>query len=203
MAKERGQPADEASPGDPKFDMIAPDGDVIFALNKDGTKVRVHSAIMKNSSPVFTAMLGPNFKEGRALSAGNGIPVEISLPEDDPIAFGWVCRVLHSQADTKLWSPEPKKIAQVLDIANKYDLMDGIQLSVNIWINHQINTSADPDYWSLLLASYRAHDHDTFETTSRHLVLKYKDSFVKLAAKSESSIPRPDEQCVMFRLAVA
>lgn len=202
MAEEGGKErsADEAFPEDPEFDMIAPEGDVIFVLNKGDTKVRVQSAIMKNSSREFAAMLGPNFKEGHALSAGSGVPIEIPLPGDDAIAFGWVCRVLHSQAATELWSPEPKEIARVLDIAEKYDIMEGIKLSVNIWINNQLNPSDDPDYWFLLLASYQSRNKNTFETASRHLILEYKDSFIKLAAQSEYDIPRLDQGRVIYRL---
>ncbi|KAI8670070.1 hypothetical protein LRP88_01490 [Fusarium phalaenopsidis] len=104
MGDNRGKkrPAEEAFADDLEFDRIVPNGDVTFVLDEGNTRVRVNSAIMKNASPVFAAMLGSNFKEGHALSATNGIPFEIPLPEDDAIAFGRICRMLHSQADTYL-----------------------------------------------------------------------------------------------------
>ncbi|RMJ15735.1 hypothetical protein CDV36_004568 [Fusarium kuroshium] len=79
----RKRSADEAFADDPQFDKIAPDGVVTFILDEGKMTVRVHSAIMKNASPVFAAMLGPHFKEGHALREGG---CEIPLPEDDGVA---------------------------------------------------------------------------------------------------------------------
>ncbi|KAL2683196.1 hypothetical protein Neosp_007664 [[Neocosmospora] mangrovei] len=153
---------------------------------------------MKNASPVFDAMLGPNF---RALSAGDCASVDVPLP-DDAVAFGWVCRVLHSQADTNLWSPTPKQIILVLDIAEKYDLQKGIQISVQVWIDRQedLNTK---DLWLLSLACCRAHDAEAFKSTTRRLIINHAGSFVQLAAQTENAIPGPDAGRTVYRLAGA
>ena len=46
---------------------ITPDGDIILIVGQDPkTKLRVSSACLVASSPVFAAMLGPRFREGQA-----------------------------------------------------------------------------------------------------------------------------------------
>ncbi|RSL69669.1 hypothetical protein CEP54_002197 [Fusarium duplospermum] len=182
----RKRPADEAFDDDPKFDKIAPDGDVTFILDEGETRVRVHSAIMKNTSPVFAAMLVPHFKEGHTLREGGCAPVEIPLPENDGVAFGWICRVLHCQSDTYSWQPEPKEIVQVLDLAEKYDLLKGILLSVRFWVGEVGETPVYYyDLWPLLLACHRAQDGDLFKSISHQFLLGYPGSFVELASDTE------------------
>lgn len=202
MGDDRGKkrPAEEAFADDLEFDKIAPNGDVTFVLDKGNTIVRVNSAVMKNASPVFAAMLGPNFKEGHALSAGDCASVDVPLPEDDAVAFGWVCRVLHSQADTNLWLPTPREIIKVLDIAEKYDLQKGIQISVQVWINRREDLITN-DLWLLSLACCRAHDVEGFKSTTRRLILNHPGSFVELAARTENAIPGPDAGRTVYRLA--
>lgn len=198
--KGKKQSAEEAFVDDPEFDMIAPDVDVTFVVGEGKKRVRVNSAVMKNASPVFAVMLGPNFKEGHALSTGDCASVDIPLPEDDPVAFGWICRVLHSQADTNLWSPTPREIIQVLDIAEKYDLVKGIHISVQVWIDRQEDIDAN-DLWLLSLACCRAHHAEAFKSTTRRLILNYEGSYVKLAAETENNIPGPDLGRTAYRLA--
>ncbi|KAI8667719.1 BTB domain-containing protein [Fusarium keratoplasticum] len=203
MGDNRGKkrPAEEAFADDLEFDRIAPNGDVTFVLDEGNTRVRVNSAVMKNASPVFAAMLGPNFKEGRALSAGDCASVDVPLPEDDAVAFGWVCRVLHSQADTNLWSPSPREIIQVLGIAEKYGLLKGIQISVQVWIDRQEDSDTN-DLWLLSLACCRAHDAEAFKSATRRLIINHSGSFVQLAAETENVIPGPDAGRTVYRLAV-
>lgn len=202
MGDNRGKkrPAEEAFADDLEFDRIAPNGDVTFVLDEGNTRVRVNSAVMKNASPVFAAMLGPNFKEGRALSAGDCASVDVPLPEDDAVAFGWVCRVLHSQADTNLWSPSPREIIQVLGIAEKYGLLKGIQISVQVWIDRQEDSDTN-DLWLLSLACCRAHDAEAFKSATRRLIINHSGSFVQLAAETENVIPGPDAGRTVYRLA--
>ena len=75
---------------------VAPNGDIVFLLGPDQQRVQVHSIIMKTASPVFAAMLGPNFREGHDIlaSASNNQLAEITLPDDDFEAFNSICQVL-------------------------------------------------------------------------------------------------------------
>ncbi|UPL03939.1 hypothetical protein LCI18_014873 [Fusarium solani-melongenae] len=190
------RPAKEAFTDDLELDTFAPNGDVTFVLGEGKTRVRVSSAVMKNASPVIADMLGPNFKEEYPPSAGDSSSVDVLLPEDDAVAFGWICRVLHSQADTNLWSPSPQEITKVLDVAEKYELVKGIQISVRVWVDRRKDPDSD-DLWLLSLACYRAHDAEAFESTTRRLIINHSGSFVQLAAKTENK----DTGRTVYRLA--
>lgn len=203
MEDERGKKrtASEAFADVSRFDNFTRDGDVDFLLDEGKIRVRVNSAIMKNASPVFAAMLGPNFKEGHALRAGGSAPVEIPLPEDDGVAFGRICRVLHCQADTDAWHPEPRGIIKILDVAEKYDLLKGILLSVRVWVDHQLGHADFTGLWYLLLAFHEAQNGELFESISRQLLLRYFGSFVQLAGIAEEVFPKPDTGRTSYRLA--
>ncbi|KAH6617185.1 hypothetical protein F5144DRAFT_585699 [Chaetomium tenue] len=47
---------------------IAPGGDVVFIVGPTQRRLRVHSLLVKEASPVMKAMLGPNFREGHQLT---------------------------------------------------------------------------------------------------------------------------------------
>ncbi|KAM0499108.1 hypothetical protein ACHAP8_005816 [Fusarium lateritium] len=46
---------------------IAPDGDLILVVGPKKTKLRVRSTLLAAASKPFSAMLGPNWKEGNDL----------------------------------------------------------------------------------------------------------------------------------------
>lgn len=64
---------------------IAAAGDIMFAVGLRPRRLKVHSLVLKNASPVFNVMLGPSFKEGYQLSQP-GL-TEIPLPEDNAEAI--------------------------------------------------------------------------------------------------------------------
>jgi hypothetical protein len=119
------------------FEKFARFADVTF-IAQDEMRVCVNSAIMKNASPVFEAMLGPHFKEGHALSQARSGPVEIELPEDDAVAFSHICQALHCQADTNLLEPNPEMLLKIWILIQKYDLKKAIKLSMGHWVWRQL-----------------------------------------------------------------
>jgi hypothetical protein len=123
------------------FEKFARFADVTFIAQdetQDEMRVCVNSAIMKNASPVFEAMLGPHFKEGHALSQARSGPVEIELPEDDAVAFSHICQALHCQADTNLLEPNPEMLLKIWILIQKYDLKKAIKLSMGHWVWRQL-----------------------------------------------------------------
>lgn len=73
-------------------------GDVILVLST--ARLRVSSVILASASPVFKAMLGPNFSEGQdPRSVQNS--KEISLPDDDAAAMTRLCYLIHHQHDSQ------------------------------------------------------------------------------------------------------
>ncbi|KAH8675009.1 hypothetical protein BGZ61DRAFT_591336 [Ilyonectria robusta] len=120
-------------------EKIAPDGDVVFSLENGATCVQVSSGVMKSASPVFAAMLGPNFKEGHALATHHAQPIEIPLPDDDPKGFILICRILHFQRGLREQVPTLTDLLHVRPVADKYDLLDPISLRVEAWIKKLVS----------------------------------------------------------------
>ena len=176
------------------FEDFAANGDVVFIV-KGKTRVRVHSVVMMRASSVFAAMLGPNFKEGRALAEASAAPVEIPLPEDDPEPFGWICRALHCQASTRLWKPVTARLLSVWKLIDKYDMKDGMQLSLGFWIRELLNGGEPRErdnyaLWLLAQISLGVQDAGSFALVTRKLILENtKSSFVRMATISEPDIP--------------
>ncbi|PPJ54061.1 hypothetical protein CBER1_06311 [Cercospora berteroae] len=66
---------------------IATDGDLVLIINNNH-ELRVHSFILKTSSPVFQVMLGPHWLEGQSLAnISSTSPGTLKLPDDDPEAM--------------------------------------------------------------------------------------------------------------------
>jgi hypothetical protein len=57
-------------------------GDVILVVGPEKVKLRVHSLFLKAASKPFSAMFGPDWKEGHNMLGRDG-PVEVPLPEDN------------------------------------------------------------------------------------------------------------------------
>jgi hypothetical protein len=188
-AKRRKVDGHRQAPNDLSFEDFAPDGDVVFIV-KGETRVRVYSDVMKRASKVFAAMLGPNFKEGRALAEASATPVEIALPEDEPEHFGWICRALHCQASTKLWKPVTSQLVSVWMLVDKYDMKDNMQLSLGFWIGVQVERktgdTSRTDFWLLAQMSLGTQDAEPFRSATLALILYTKASFVYMATFSES-----------------
>ncbi|KAM5354494.1 hypothetical protein ACJ41O_001141 [Fusarium nematophilum] len=196
-AKKRKRDAFEES----QFEGIAPNGDVTFVLDDGAIRVRVHSALMKNASPVFRAMLTPGFKEGNALAEAKGEKIEIRLPGDSGEVFGWMCVALHSQADTTLWVPDVDQILDLAALAEKYDLVAAIQLSFTFWVDKRLPDASVENLWSLLAVSYQFDTAETFQSISRQLILQHENSFIELAHTMQARAKSPEIRSMVYLLA--
>ncbi|CAJ0550308.1 Ff.00g102380.m01.CDS01 [Fusarium sp. VM40] len=172
------------------FEKFARFADVTFIAqneSQDEMRVCVNSVIMKNASPVFEAMLGPHFKEGHALAQARSGPVEIALPEDDAVAFGHICQVLHCQADTNLLEPCPELLLSIWIVVQKYDLKNAVKLSMGHWVWRQLEwRSGLEDLWFLALLCSQIGETNAFRSVTQQLMLSGNLSFVKLATKLEA-----------------
>ncbi|CAF3540983.1 unnamed protein product [Fusarium graminearum] len=191
-AKRRKVGRNSQTPRDtPSFEDFAPDGDVIFIV-KGKTRVRVHSVVIKCASPVFTAMLKPSFKEGRALAESGDSPIEIPLPEDNPEEWGWICRALHCQAHTMLWKPTLLQLWSVWLLVDKYDMKDSMQLSLKLWTSEKIQKAmslqSSRDLWILMVLSKMNRDADNFKIASCELILKGTKPFRAMASGMERGV---------------
>ncbi|KAK4494029.1 hypothetical protein PRZ48_015215 [Zasmidium cellare] len=103
---------------------IAPDGDLILVVD-DKLELLVHTCVLRLTSPVFKAMLGPDFAEGQSHGAAAN-PKRLDLPEDDEEGIRYLCLVLH-QANQHL--PETMSTAQLLRFSmmvDKYDCTSAV-----------------------------------------------------------------------------
>ncbi|CAG7555336.1 unnamed protein product [Fusarium equiseti] len=185
----KNEKADQTS-GALSFEDFAAKGDVVFIV-KGETRVRVRSAVMMEASSVFNAMLGPNFKEGRALAEASSAPVEIPLPEDDPELFGWICRALHCQASTKLWKPVALQLVPLWMLIDKYNMKDSMRLSLESWISEHVNEEETFDIilWILAQMSLGVRNAGSFAIATRKLIQHSTESFVDDATCFERCRP--------------
>ncbi|KAF5627118.1 hypothetical protein F52700_8601 [Fusarium sp. NRRL 52700] len=87
---------------------IVPDGDILLVVGPEKTRLLVKSPLLMAPSKPFSVMLGPNWKEGHDMQNHNG-PFELLLPDDNAIALGIICSVIHFHND---------KVPQILPVSD-------------------------------------------------------------------------------------
>lgn len=114
--------------GTPPVEQVAEvakdlDGDLVIRVGTDkACLLRVHSTALKLASPVFRAMLGPKFAEGRADYAASS---PLHLPDENPESFRLLCLILHHQPHAQ----EPSDLSKLVGltvIADKYQCIPAI-----------------------------------------------------------------------------
>lgn len=125
--------------------VAAPGGDVVLAVGRERVKIQVLAVVLKNSSRVFAAMFRPEFAEGHALylNQGSNEPIEIELPEDDPLALGTLCKLVHCTVDAGRYPGSGKNLLGVAKAADKYDLITRLAFPSNQWFC-ELKRSRDP-----------------------------------------------------------
>jgi hypothetical protein len=182
------------------IDIATTDGDVLLTLGE--TRLRVSSVILSSASPVFKAMLGPNFSEGQGdRSAQN--PKEIPLLGDDKAVMTRLCRLLHHQRDLPESSHDKKSLvmgAQELfdltELADKYNCTVSIQLAGGYLLFELCTIPLSPDtpidsLLHLAAAAYTLEDSRHFALFTRRLVLDFTVSY-SLAAGHYALASLPD-----------
>jgi hypothetical protein len=113
-------------------EQIIEDGDMrIDCCDKSGGKFLVSSATMKRASPVFRAMLGPNFAEGQQKS----LPLEVVCQEDDWTGMQLMLQLLHTQPSCvdkdELSTEDVECFARMAVIADKYQCTKVLSLAAD------------------------------------------------------------------------
>jgi hypothetical protein len=86
---------------------------------------------LNHTSPVFKALLGPHFKEGKLLAASSS--VEVPLPDDNPIAMEIISLVLHHRdVPSEL---DAGSLLSVVKHCDKYDVFVATRPAINLWID--------------------------------------------------------------------
>lgn len=150
--------------------QIAPDGDLILVVGKEGKRgIQVHSLMLKSASPVFEVMLSDKFSEGRRLRESQG-PMRLDLPEDDYDAVHNACSVLHGNDGSKknLTAMEVHMLAVLID---KYDMSERFFFATAYWLRvlQGVARNSFQDCWYLLTAAYILSSETHFFTYSELL----------------------------------
>ncbi|KAL1640813.1 hypothetical protein SLS58_006636 [Diplodia intermedia] len=157
---------------------IAPTGDIVLLLC-NGTRLRVHSVVLKLASPVFRAMFGPHFSEGQNLSEAN--PKEVPLPDDPPESMTLICEILHHQHPSS--SVRSKLLLEPLvSLVHKYDLVDAMGFKVAAFLEHELPAAKEDEFrgfeeQGLLAMAYLLKDKRSFNLISREVLIFYGGSF--------------------------
>ncbi|TVY46829.1 hypothetical protein LOCC1_G003391 [Lachnellula occidentalis] len=92
----------------------------------------VSSKHMKMASSVFKAMLSGPFNEGETLAATG--KVEISLPEDDPVAFTILMNIIHHRSRAVPRKITLKSLVAVAILTDKYEFHQDVETYGEIWL---------------------------------------------------------------------
>ena len=166
---------------------VVDDGDIILAL-PEKHYIRVSSVVLSYTSPVFKAMLGPHFKEGKVRRSSDA-PKEIALPEDDPIAMKHLCHLLHGQHTDSYDHGDngfPERLLALAMLTDKYDCGDAIMLPLEAILSRFVTNGTAPELPFEQMAALTAAAGCLglaryFFVFTKCLVLDYTDRFSSLA----------------------
>lgn len=151
---------------DPTAITIAKRHDVVLVVGQgdSASKLKVNSEILRQASPVFDALLGPNFAEGRGLSFTT--PKEVNLPDDDPKSMQAICEILHFRKECVRADSTPAVILDLARLVDKYALHKAISSVVNSWFCNLIETNAS----IMLDAAILLDNPSAFEKVTRFMI---------------------------------
>ncbi|GIZ45836.1 hypothetical protein CKM354_000898700 [Cercospora kikuchii] len=175
------------------FQAIDPEGDVILVVGELDDQFQVSSAVLSKASPVFQAMLGPNFREGQQLrSNGNTEPVEIPLPDDDPKAMTLMCRLLHCRdapAEDERLVDNFKMLPAALAF-DKYQVVGPLHWQIRGVLSHWLfDFDAIVDSVTVcagtVAAAYLLNCDDAYNRATAHLINICEDSVTELVERQD------------------
>jgi len=149
---------------------IAAGGDVILVVGPEKVKLRVHSLFLKTASKPFSAMFGPDWKEGHTMLDRDG-PVELPLPEDNAAALKLICAIIHHR-NKKV--PQTLAACDVLEVAvtaDKYDCIDALKFASGNWLRPGKNEASN--LMLLAAAAYLFQNAQAFKEITRVMILNH------------------------------
>ncbi|CAK7269628.1 hypothetical protein SEPCBS119000_003667 [Sporothrix epigloea] len=165
---------------------IAASGDVVLVVGPSGKKLKVHSLFVVNASPVFNAILGPNFAEGQQLRK-SGL-AEVILPEDNAKAMEMIMNVVHGLNDKVPELLDPDELVEVAITAEKYDCIGALAFAIRSWLSCKVNITDPGKMWAMAMAALVFRRQKAFAEATSALVLNYAGSYIGDIAKYENVI---------------
>jgi len=163
---------------------IAADGDVILVVGPEKVKLRVHSLFLKAASKPFSAMFGPNWKEGHIIRGRDG-PVELPLPEDNAAALKVICAVIHHRNNDVPQTLAAGDVLGVAVTADKYDCVDALKFASGNWLRPCKNVPVNLMF--LTAAAFLFQNAQAFKEITRELILKHDGTYLALSCEEVES----------------
>ena len=165
---------------------IVIDGDVILIVGAEKMKLRVYSLFLKAVSKPFSAMLGPDWKEGQDMLGRDG-PVELPLPEGNAAALKIICAIVHHRSEIVPRNLTAGEIFRIAVTADEYDCFDALEFASGHWLQPGENTAAD--LLLLTAAAYLFNNASAFKEITKALILNHNGSYLALPREElESAI---------------
>ena len=163
---------------------IVADGDVILVVGLEKLKLRAHSLFLKTASRPFSAMFGPDWKEGRSLFGRDG-PVELPLPEENGAALKLICAIIHHQNNMVPQTLAADVVLGIAVTADKYDCFDALKFASGNWLQPRQNKAGD--LMLLTAAAYLFQNAQAFKEITKALILNYGDPYLALSCEEVES----------------
>ncbi|KAK1451085.1 hypothetical protein CCUS01_11263 [Colletotrichum cuscutae] len=164
---------------------IAPGGDLILLAGPEETRLLVCSVALIAVSKPFSAMLGPDWKEGHDMH-DHGKPSELHLPEDNAAALKIMCSVIHHKNSEVPRNLAVDDVLAVAVAADKYDCGDALRFASESWL--QTSGKSAGDLMLLTAAAYLFQNAQAFKEITRALILDYDGPYLALCWEEAESL---------------
>ena len=157
-----------------QFDLD-PDGDLILVVDgQNAERFLVSSKILSLASPVFSKMLGPNFREGTQM-ADSTCPT-ISLHDDDPLAMITMLGAFHYKERDPEIPMTAEELAVLAIHCDKYDCVKTVKPWILTWFSNFQHDLVEEEYGFLLLAAHFFRAAEKFSELSAKAQVKLSTS---------------------------
>ena len=181
------------------LDDVDPTGDITLLLHnsQDGkqiqSSIRVSSKVLSLASPVFAAMLSPNFAEGQGLrNTTSQETLAINLHDDNIEAMLWLCKALHFKQDLNI-AIDFSLLTELAILCDKYELMSVLYPWSHGWLQHLPGSLLGNDKQAeMLWISYALGNEKCFWRTSRDLMQYSTTEELAALKKNPRSLMLPD-----------
>jgi hypothetical protein len=163
---------------------IAADGDVILVVGPEKMKLRVHSLFLKAASKPFSAMFGPDWKEGHTMLGRDG-PVEVPLPDDNAAVLKVICAVIHHENEKVPQTLAARDVLEIALTADKYDCVGALKFASGNWLQPLENETHD--LMLLTAASYIFQNAQSFKEITKALILSHSGPYLALSCEEVES----------------
>jgi hypothetical protein len=163
---------------------IAADGNVILVVGPEKMKLRVHSLFLQAVSRPFSAMFGPDWKEGHNM-LGRDVPVELPLPKDDAVAMKLICAIIHHRNEMVPQTLAARDVLGIAVTADKYDCVSALKFAGGNWL--QPRKIEAGDLMLLAAAAYLFQNAQAFKEITKALILNHGGPYLALSCEEVES----------------